>query len=120
MKKFFAGLVALAALLLGSALVASPAVAYSNCPSTSICFYSGYNGNTRIIDHDAQDRPGCFNMVPNDVMSSVDNNSSQPDHDIRVYPNSENCTGISSLIYANTEGNMAGQWDNSINSYYVY
>ena len=118
-------LMALLALLvttlgLGLAATSGSAQAYASCPSTSICFYDGYNGNYRIVDHDAADRPGCFNIVPNNVISSVDNNSTLADHDIRVYTNSEDCTGVSGLIYANTEGNMSGQWDNSINSVWIY
>lgn len=103
----------------GVTAVATPAQAYASCSSGLICFFNGYNGSSMIFNRDPQDRPGCLS-VPANQTSSVDNNTSQPDHDIRVYTNSSTCSGLSTLIYANTEGNMAGQWDNSIDSMYLY
>jgi hypothetical protein len=118
-KALAAGFAILLATTLGLA-VSSPAEAYSTCSSHYICFDSGYGGQgTRLLTRDPSDRPACESMPANQV-SSIDNNTIYADHDIRVYVNSSNCTGLSTLVYAGTEGNMAGQWDNSIDSMYLY
>lgn len=120
MRKLFAGLVAFLAVLAGSLVVAAPAQAkLINCNTGLICFFSTYDGGTKIFDRDPEDRPGCLS-VPSNSTSSIDNNTIYLDHDIRVYINSSSCTGLSTLVYAGTQGNMAGQWDNSIDSMYLY
>jgi len=118
-KALAAGLVVLLATALG--LVAgSPAQAYPTCSSHYICFDDGYSGQgARVFTLDPSDRPGCFS-VPANKTSSIDNNTIYLDHDIRVYTQSSSCSGLSTLFYAGTEGNMAGQWDNSIDSMYLY
>jgi hypothetical protein len=118
-KALAAGFAILLATTLGLA-VSSPAHALVDCNTGLICFFDSYNGGTTpIFKRDPEDRPGCLSLSPNRT-SSIDNNTIYLDHDIRVYVNSSSCTGLSTLVYAGTQGNMAGQWDNSIDSMYLY
>lgn len=71
------------------------------------------------MEGDGPDRPGCFN-VPNNTIASVDNIVTGSSHHMRLFRDTEDCTGFSGLVYAGTQGNMAGQHYKSANSVYVY
>ena len=100
----------------------SPAQAFLLCPTGVICMTDGYNSTgTRIAWHDPYDRPGCFNVLDNRI-ASIDNITTAPDHNIRVYNGSSTCWSgaTNTLFYASTEGNMAGIWYKTIDSFYLY
>lgn len=104
----------------GGLVVSGPAQAYSGCPSQSICFFSGIlGGGQRLVDHDSVDT-GCHSYLPDNRTRSIDNKQASGSQQVRVYRSSNNCTGESTLVYANTEGNMSGIWYDSIDSFYVY
>jgi hypothetical protein len=117
-KKAAAVLAVAAVAVLG---LQAPAQAYPNCASTQICFYDLFNGNTGIWEQDSADRPGCTTLPPSirNRISSVDN-ITVTGSAIIVYTTSSNCTGANhNTIWAGTQGNMSGTWNNNIDSYYV-
>lgn len=122
-KRIFGSVATFILVFSGAAVLSPPAQAMPGCSSYDICMDDYYDGGgDRLVTHDPADRPGCFALPLSrrDRVSSIDNNTVYTDHNIRVYNQSYSCSGNSTLMYAGTEGNMSGQWYNSIDSYYVY
>lgn len=107
--------------ILGAVGVVAPAQAYPGCLSDAVCFYDGYNGKVFITDIDNAEPGHCHNLGSSgrNRINSIDNIGSGSNQ-LRVYTESTSCVGHSTTVYANTEGNMSGEWLNSIDSIWVY
>ena len=121
LRKISAFFVALVMAFVGVNLAASPAQAYANCSSNLVCTFQYVNGGgSATFIADGADRPGCFKLRSQNTTKSIDNNRSGTDYDMRVYTSDTGCTGLSTVMYAGTEGNMSGTWYNSIGYIYIY
>ena len=117
-KRLLAVVAALFVGLGGGLVFASPAQAVRACSAESICFY---DVNTSLaspmIDHDGEDTADneCFTMASayRNKTSYVQNRT---DYIWYVWTTT-NCTGTVGRLYANTNGDMTGMWNNSIKSY---
>ena len=124
LKKLSAVLAAFVLVLVGMLASASPAQAYANCSSSLVCHFKAVNGGgLASFSADGADRPGCFKLTYPNTTRSIDNNRTGTDYNMRVYVNgsgSTGCSGLSTLVYAGTEGNMSGTWYDSIDYIYIY
>lgn len=118
MKRIYVAVAATVLGLGGVLLAGSPAQAVRACSAESICFY---DVNTSLaapmVDHDGEDTsPNECHNLPSSARNKTSYVQNRTDYIWYVY-RSLNCGGSVGRLYANTNGDMTGVWNNSIQSY---